>query len=290
MKPGLGDAVVEATLKLEQMVADKLELPGSTLGDPAVIQAIRAHLSPAGLRLFNWWNKKRNAIIHYGKNKKQENERAEIRNSSDPKVLRDTGGMIAVLLAGWKKNESEVEDTCRDLLPDEVFEEIFGKARKNPALVSDPPRGGKCPNDKLASSKNDEKTIDDSDLFMKNFGEINWDQTNQVPPNKLKPNFKVESDDLKLIIIEPPILIPDLAARLGLLPFNIMADLIKIGVFPAPNQPLEPEIAAQICEVHGFIFEGHRADKDQRKGPPRNLESGPTKSGGTGPFLGAAEV
>jgi translation initiation factor IF-2 len=70
-------------------------------------------------------------------------------------------------------------------------------------------------------------------------------------------------DDPKLIVIKPPILIPDLAARLGLKPFNIMADLIKIGVFPAPNQPLEPDIAAKICEIHGFVFEREKRDKDK---------------------------
>ena len=71
------------------------------------------------------------------------------------------------------------------------------------------------------------------------------------------------SDDPKLIVIKPPILIPALAARLGLKPFNIMADLIKIGVFPAPNQPLEPEIAARICEIHGFTFEREKRDKEK---------------------------
>jgi translation initiation factor IF-2 len=71
------------------------------------------------------------------------------------------------------------------------------------------------------------------------------------------------SDDPKLIVIKPPILVPALAARLGLKPFNIMADLIKIGVFPAPNQPLEPEIAAKICEIHGFVFEREKRDKDK---------------------------
>ena len=69
--------------------------------------------------------------------------------------------------------------------------------------------------------------------------------------------------DPKLIVIKPPILVPELAARLGLKPFNIMADLIKIGVFPAPNQPLEPDIAAKICEIHGFTFEREKRDKDK---------------------------
>jgi len=72
-----------------------------------------------------------------------------------------------------------------------------------------------------------------------------------------------ESDDPKLIVIKPPILVNDLAARLGLKPFNIMADLIKLSVFPAPNQPIEPDIAAQVCEMHGFVFEREKRDKDK---------------------------
>jgi translation initiation factor IF-2 len=71
------------------------------------------------------------------------------------------------------------------------------------------------------------------------------------------------SDDPKLIIIRPPILVVDLAARLGLKPFNVMADLIKLGVFPAPNQPLEPEVAGKVCELHGFRFEREKRDKDK---------------------------
>ncbi len=77
------------------------------------------------------------------------------------------------------------------------------------------------------------------------------------------PAADEEPLDPKLIVIKPPILIPDLAARLGLKPFNITADLIKIGVFPAPNQPLEPEVAAKICEIHGFTFEREKRDKEK---------------------------
>ena len=58
--------------------------------------------------------------------------------------------------------------------------------------------------------------------------------------------------DPKLIVIKPPIMISELASKLGLKPFKITADLIKIGVFPGPNQPLEPEVAARICEIHGY--------------------------------------
>ncbi len=86
----------------------------------------------------------------------------------------------------------------------------------------------------------------------------------QIEPEAVAPIAAEKPiHDAKLIVIKPPILIPDLAARLGLKPFNIMADLIKIGVFPAPNQPLEPEIAAKVCEIHGFVFEREKRDKDK---------------------------
>lgn len=87
-----------------------------------------------------------------------------------------------------------------------------------------------------------------------------------VPVADVTP-VKVGNDDAsadpKLIVIKPPIMVPELAARLGLKPFNIMADLIKIGVFPAPNQPLEPDVAAKICEIHGFSFEREKRDKEK---------------------------
>jgi translation initiation factor IF-2 len=87
--------------------------------------------------------------------------------------------------------------------------------------------------------------------------------TAPAPADEPAASDEDETRDPKLIVIKPPILIPELAARLGLKPFNITADLIKIGVFPAPNQPLEPDVAAKICEIHGFIFEREKRDKEK---------------------------
>lgn len=84
-----------------------------------------------------------------------------------------------------------------------------------------------------------------------------------APPVVTDDTTDENPSDPKLIVIKPPILVPELAARLSLKPFNIMADLIKLGVFPAPNQPLEPDIAARICEIHGFTFEREKRDKDR---------------------------
>ena len=48
---------------------------------------------------------------------------------------------------------------------------------------------------------------------------------------------------------------------MGLKPFEIMADLIALEVFVAPNQAIEPEIAEKVCEQHGFVFEREKREK-----------------------------
>ena len=70
-----------------------------------------------------------------------------------------------------------------------------------------------------------------------------------------------EEDSGNCISIKPPIIVSELAARMGLKPFVLLADLIKLQVFVAPNQAIEPEIAAKVCEAHGFYFEREKREK-----------------------------
>lgn len=64
-----------------------------------------------------------------------------------------------------------------------------------------------------------------------------------------------------VITIKPPIIVSDLADLMGLKPFELMADLIKLEVFVAPNQAIEPDIAEKLCEMHGFSFEREKREK-----------------------------
>jgi translation initiation factor IF-2 len=64
-----------------------------------------------------------------------------------------------------------------------------------------------------------------------------------------------------IISIKPPIIVNALAERMGEPPFKLMADLIKLEVFVAANQAIEPEIAEKLCELHGFIFEREKREK-----------------------------
>ena len=64
----------------------------------------------------------------------------------------------------------------------------------------------------------------------------------------------------KIIHIKPPIIVKELAAQLGLKPFQLISELMEMNIFAAINHTLEPDIASTICKRHGFVFE-----KEKRK-------------------------
>ncbi len=81
-----------------------------------------------------------------------------------------------------------------------------------------------------------------------------------APEPESAPEVEAVSND-KLISIKPPIIVGDLAEKMGLKSFQIMADLVKLEVFVAPTQAIEPEIAEKVCEAHGFYFEREKREK-----------------------------
>ncbi|MEI8233944.1 MAG: translation initiation factor IF-2 [Verrucomicrobiota bacterium] len=70
---------------------------------------------------------------------------------------------------------------------------------------------------------------------------------------------EIKSDE-KIIHIKPPITVKELATQLGLKPFQLISELMEMNIFAAINHTLEPEIAANLCKRHGFVFE-----KEKRK-------------------------
>jgi translation initiation factor IF-2 len=77
----------------------------------------------------------------------------------------------------------------------------------------------------------------------------------------VEPEPVASSENNKLISIKPPIIVAELANRMGLKAFLLMKDLIDLKIFVSPNQAIEPDIAAKICEKHGFTFEREKREK-----------------------------
>ncbi len=53
----------------------------------------------------------------------------------------------------------------------------------------------------------------------------------------------------------------DLAEQLRKKPFQLIADLMELGIFATVNQPLEPEIAQRLCAKYNFRFKVEKREK-----------------------------
>jgi translation initiation factor IF-2 len=70
-----------------------------------------------------------------------------------------------------------------------------------------------------------------------------------------------EPGDDKVISIKPPIIVKDLADRMGVKVFVLIKDLMVLDIFANPGVSIEPDIAAKVCERHGFTFEREKREK-----------------------------
>ena len=92
-------------------------------------------------------------------------------------------------------------------------------------------------------------------------------------PTPVPPKF-VPPTTGELITLKPPIMVRDLAERLGQKPFRLIADLIELNVFANVNQSIDEAIAQRVCAKYGFRFE---VEKRERGGglihaPARKVE------------------
>jgi translation initiation factor IF-2 len=65
----------------------------------------------------------------------------------------------------------------------------------------------------------------------------------------------------EIIVIKPPIVVRELAEQLKRKPFQLIADLMELGVFANVNQAIDEEIAKKVCAKHGFRFEVEKRER-----------------------------
>jgi translation initiation factor IF-2 len=65
----------------------------------------------------------------------------------------------------------------------------------------------------------------------------------------------------KIVVIKPPIIVKDLAAKLGLKPYQIIHHLMEMNIFTSANQALEEDVARKLCVKLGFTFEIEKREK-----------------------------
>jgi translation initiation factor IF-2 len=76
------------------------------------------------------------------------------------------------------------------------------------------------------------------------------------------PATEPEGEPQKIIHIKPPIIVKELATQLGVKTHLLIKELMDFNIFASgPQQTVESDIASQICQKHGFVFEMERREK-----------------------------
>jgi translation initiation factor IF-2 len=81
------------------------------------------------------------------------------------------------------------------------------------------------------------------------------------PAEVVVPEFELGESGEKIIHLKPPIVVKDLADKMGLKPFKIISELIAFKVFASADKAIDIEIAEKICEKHGFKLERDKREK-----------------------------
>jgi len=75
-----------------------------------------------------------------------------------------------------------------------------------------------------------------------------------------KPKYTAPAN-AKVITLKPPIVVRELAEAIGRKPFQLIADLMELGVFANVNQAIDEDIARQLAAKHGFKFEARKRER-----------------------------
>ena len=75
-----------------------------------------------------------------------------------------------------------------------------------------------------------------------------------------------------MILIKPPIVVRDFANFIGLKPFQLISELMEMGIFASMNQTIDEEVARKIAKLKGFELEiKHRGEKVEAAAPKKKV-------------------
>ena len=95
-----------------------------------------------------------------------------------------------------------------------------------------------------------------------------------APATPAQPAFIVDDKGNKVIQMKPPVIVRDLAHRIGTKPHVLLAELMAMNVFANLNEQVGEDIARKICERHGFLFELEKRERGAGivHAPPKKVE------------------
>ncbi len=95
-----------------------------------------------------------------------------------------------------------------------------------------------------------------------------------APTGPAQPAFIVDDKGNKVIQMKPPVILRELAQRVGVKPHVLLAELMAMNVFANLNEQIGEDIGRKICERHGFLFELEKRERGAGTvhAPPKKVE------------------
>jgi len=89
-----------------------------------------------------------------------------------------------------------------------------------------------------------------------------------------QPAFVIDDKGNKVIQMKPPVVVRDLAQRIGTRPHVLLAELMTLNVFANLTETIGEDVARKICERHGFLFELEKRERGAGMvhAPPKKVE------------------
>ncbi|HUJ70838.1 MAG TPA: translation initiation factor IF-2 [Verrucomicrobiae bacterium] len=89
-----------------------------------------------------------------------------------------------------------------------------------------------------------------------------------------QPAYILDDKGNKVIQMKPPVIVRDLAQRIGIRPHVLLAELMEMNVFANLTESVGEDIARKICERHGFLYELEKRERGAGivHAPPKKVE------------------
>jgi translation initiation factor IF-2 len=186
-----------------------------------------------------------------------------------PEIKKETSQKAPIV-----KSKADLDQEKRDKEEAELAEKAKLEKEK-PAAVSPPPPAAKAPSVPPPPSTRASAPPPPPSTAGKS--------AIPSPPPSLGADIKSSGQDQSsedadvvvegnLILIKPPIVVRDFATFIGLKPFQLISELMEMGIFASMNQTIEEDVARKIAKIKGFELEiKHRGEKAETVEPKKKV-------------------
>src|SRR5690625_414238 len=119
-------------------------------------------------------------------------------------------------------------------------------ARKSPPAPPTPPAPA-SPSPEAAADKKGEKAQATAPKETK--------PTKTPDDDKAASEAETDEEEIKVIAVRPPIVVRDFAGMIGRKPFQLISELMEMGIFASMNQVIEADVANDLAARHGYLLD-----------------------------------